>query len=220
MTEAEWIASQDAPAMLRFLNRPEMRRRVRLARKLRLFAVASCRVALHLLPDPRTEAAVDAAEHLADEQTALKDLVQVRETAEAVARERIGHEPGDMTWWVARMASHTLSRHAQDAAWESLYPSSLSVFGGLQPTAQAVIARDLFGPLPFRPVTLDPTWRTSTAVALASQMYDGRDFSAMLILADALQDAGCTSEDVLAHCRGYETHVRGCWVVDLVLGKE
>jgi len=51
-------------------------------------------------------------------------------------------------------------------------------------------------------------------------MYDAREFSAMPILADALQDAGCDSDDVLNHCRGDGPHVRGCWVVDLVMGKE
>jgi hypothetical protein len=73
---------------------------------------------------------------------------------------------------------------------------------------------------PFRPISFDPEWRTSTAVALAQQMYDSRDFNVMPILADALQDAGCENEDVLDHCRAADgVHVRGCWVVDLVLGK-
>ena len=83
----------------------------------------------------------------------------------------------------------------------------------------ATFLRDIFGN-PFRPVTFDPNWRTSTAVALAAQMYDSRDFSTMPILADALQDAGCENADILDHCRGAGPHVRGCWVVDLVLGKE
>jgi hypothetical protein len=51
-------------------------------------------------------------------------------------------------------------------------------------------------------------------------MYDTRDFSAMPILADALQDAGCDDPGVLAHCRDAGPHVRGCWVIDLLLGKE
>src|SRR5205807_3516366 len=72
---------------------------------------------------------------------------------------------------------------------------------------------------PFTPVTFRAEWRTGTAVALANEMYETRDFGAMPILADALQDAGCDSEDVLNHCRHPGTHVRGCWVVDLVLGK-
>ncbi len=79
--------------------------------------------------------------------------------------------------------------------------------------------RDVFGN-PFQPVTFSQEWRTDTAVILARQMYDAREFSAMPILADALQDAGCDNEDVLNHCRGPGPHVRGCWVVDLVLGKE
>ncbi|MBN9120423.1 MAG: hypothetical protein J0I06_14915 [Planctomycetes bacterium] len=80
--------------------------------------------------------------------------------------------------------------------------------------------RDIFGN-PFHPVTFSPEWRTDTAVSLARQMYESRDFSAMPILADALQDAGCDSADVLDHCRNAAlTHVRGCWVTDLVLGKQ
>jgi hypothetical protein len=81
---------------------------------------------------------------------------------------------------------------------------------------QCEILRELF---PFRPATFDPSWLTSTVTALAEQMYDSRDFTPMPILADALQDAGCTNDDVLNHCCGPGPHVRGCWVVDLVLGK-
>ena len=62
------------------------------------------------------------------------------------------------------------------------------------------LIRDIFGN-PFRPVAFDPAWRTSTAVALAKQMYESRDFGAMPILADALEDAGCDNDDVLTHCR-------------------
>jgi hypothetical protein len=79
---------------------------------------------------------------------------------------------------------------------------------------------DIFGTDPFRPVAFDPVWRTDTAVSLAKRMYESRDFSPMPILADALQDAGCDSDDILNHCRDTkQVHVRGCWVIDLVLGK-
>ncbi|WP_246523698.1 hypothetical protein [Gemmata palustris] len=84
---------------------------------------------------------------------------------------------------------------------------------------QCSAIRDIFGN-PFRPVVFSPYWRTDTAVSLARQMYESRDFSAMPILADALQDAGCDNDDVLSHCRAPGEHVRGCWVVDLVLGRE
>jgi hypothetical protein len=68
-------------------------------------------------------------------------------------------------------------------------------------------------------VTLDPSWRTSTVVALAEGIYADRAFDRLPILADALQDAGCGNEDMLAHCRSDGPHARGCWVVDLILGK-
>ncbi len=85
--------------------------------------------------------------------------------------------------------------------------------------AQANFLRDIFGN-PFRPVPFSPSWRTDTTVSLARGMYESRDFGAMPILADALQDAGCDNADVLGHCREPGAHVRGCWVVDLVLGME
>ncbi|MBM3982116.1 MAG: hypothetical protein FJ304_18005 [Planctomycetes bacterium] len=84
---------------------------------------------------------------------------------------------------------------------------------------QAARLREVVGN-PFRPVAFAPEWRTDTAIALARTMYEAREFGAMPILADALQDAGCDNDDILNHCRGDGPHVRGCWVVDLVLGKE
>ena len=86
-------------------------------------------------------------------------------------------------------------------------------------TFQTALLREMFGN-PFRPVAFSHSWRTDTALSLARQMYESRDFSAMPILADALQDAGCDNEAILNHCRQPGEHVRGCWVVDLVLGKE
>ena len=84
---------------------------------------------------------------------------------------------------------------------------------------QSKLLRDIFGN-PFHSITFSPEWHSDTAVSLARQMCESRDFSAMPILADALQDAGCDSASILDHCRGDGPHVRGCWVVDLVLGKQ
>jgi hypothetical protein len=70
---------------------------------------------------------------------------------------------------------------------------------------------------PFRPVSTDPSWLTSRVVSHAEGIYAERAFDRLPILADVLQDAGCKNAAVLAHCRG--PHVRGCWVIDLVLGK-
>jgi hypothetical protein len=103
--------------------------------------------------------------------------------------------------------------HAVEALPE--YVSALRV----EQSNQANLLRDIFGN-PFPLVSFSPEWRTDTVVALAHQMYESREFSAMPILADALQDAGCDSADILDHCRGPGPHVRGCWVVDLVLARE
>ncbi len=109
-----------------------------------------------------------------------------------------------------------------DAARSELF-DQVAILGDqtrrVEEAAQADLLRDIFGN-PFRPVAFSSAWRTPTVLALAAQVYESRDFSAMPILADALQDAGCDNADILDHCRGAGAHVRGCWVVDLVLGKE
>jgi hypothetical protein len=88
-----------------------------------------------------------------------------------------------------------------------------------QPRPVAIV-REIFGN-PFRPVHFDPAWRTDTALTIARQMYESREFGAASILADALQDAGCDADDLLNHLRDpHAAHVRGCWALDLVLGKE
>jgi len=69
-------------------------------------------------------------------------------------------------------------------------------------------------------VTLDPAWLTGTVTSLAQAIYDERAFDRLPILADALEDAGCTNQDILAHCRQPGEHCRGCWALDLVLGRE
>jgi len=82
----------------------------------------------------------------------------------------------------------------------------------------ANLFRCIFGN-PFRPVALDPAWRTEAVVGLATGIYADRAFDRLPVLADALEDAGCANADVLGHCRGPGPHARGCWVVDLLLGK-
>jgi hypothetical protein len=82
--------------------------------------------------------------------------------------------------------------------------------------------REIFGN-PFRPVAVNPAWlawNDGTVRRIAQSIYDKRAFDRMPILADALEEAGCDNEDILNHCRGEEPHVRGCWVVDVVLGKK
>jgi hypothetical protein len=88
--------------------------------------------------------------------------------------------------------------------------------------AQADLLRCIFGN-PFHLVSLDPgwlTWNGGTVAKLAQAIYEERRFQDLPVLADALEEAGCTNEGILVHCRRPGEHVRGCWVVDLLLGKE
>jgi hypothetical protein len=84
------------------------------------------------------------------------------------------------------------------------------------------LAHDIFGN-PFRPAVIDPaclTWDFKTVPKIAQAIYDDRAFDRLRILADALEEADCTDADILDHCRQPGEHVRGCWVVDLLLDKE
>jgi hypothetical protein len=88
------------------------------------------------------------------------------------------------------------------------------------------LVRDLFGPLPFRPLALAPAWRTAHVLALANDASDNRilpaghlDPQRLGVLADALEEAGCTDADILDHLRGPGPHVRGCWAADAILAK-
>jgi hypothetical protein len=109
-------------------------------------------------------------------------------------------------------------------AWAQRFGDQRLASGTLQGRVQAhgavqcTLLRCIFGN-PFRSVTLDPSWLTCTVTSLAQAIYTDRAFDRLPILADALEDAGCTDADILAHCRGGGEHVRGCWVVDLLLGK-
>jgi hypothetical protein len=100
-----------------------------------------------------------------------------------------------------------------ESAWDA------AVLWATQAIRPNQLLREIFGN-PFRPVAVEAYWRTGNVVGLAQAIYQDHAFDRMPILADALEDAGCTNEVVLAHCRGEGPHVPGCWVVDLVLGKE
>jgi hypothetical protein len=233
MTEAEWLACADPTPMLRFLESKVSER------KLRLFACACCRRIWHLLSDQKSKIAVEVAERYADRQATLDELKTVSEAAIAaswaVQDELDGAWPTEPTCCVlpaAEAAEMSAYPMPDGKAWgldcgygswnataEAVAFRDIAEVLKLEQAHQATLLRCIFGN-PFRPIAFIPSWFNSKVVSFAQQMYDSRDFSAMPILADALQDAGCDNEDVLNHCRGNNVHVRGCFVVDLLLGKE
>ncbi len=208
MTEAEWLAST-SPVRL-------MDTRARPARKVRLAFCACLRdpAVWPLLVSKSSRRAVDLAERFADHLTHAKALRTVRASAHS-AWARIG--PMQRREYVAAELAYHVCRLDRMLLQESAGCLSHAISYGL--TVPTAPIRDVFGN-PFRPVAFSPELRTDTAVSLARGMYESRDFGAMPILADALQDAGCDNEDILNHCRQPGEHVRGCWVADLVLGKE
>jgi hypothetical protein len=207
MTEAEWLTA-NPPQLLWFLKeRHPGKRRLAFNRKARLFGCACCRRVWHLLGD-KDRGKVEVAERYAD------GLVARRDWEEARKGRVVPPWALDPSARAAAAASSVLHREAHRAAVEAVGWS-----GNLPgKPAQTHLLRDIFDN-PFRPVEFSSDWRTDTAMSLAKQMYDSREFGAMPILADALQDAGCDNEAVLDHCRGTGPHVRGCWVIDFVLGK-
>lgn len=82
---------------------------------------------------------------------------------------------------------------------------------------QKAILRDIQPPSTVR---LEPAFLAQTVISLAQAIYAEGAFDRLPILADALEDSGCTNQEILAHCRGPGAHLRGCWAVDLLLGKE
>jgi hypothetical protein len=216
-------------------------------RRLRLLAVALARSVVALAHGDTMTNAIDAAERFADTGKSKAALRRARRAVTAVrgALEGPSLRAGEKTVLGAYLALEVANTACTEKgltagsavyetvrAWEAVglsrYDARYRVFS---------VFREIAGPArpdPGQPAwRLDnpvtragtmykfPSWRTDTVVSLARQMYDSRDFSAMPILADALQDAGCDDEHTLNHCRATDAvHVRGCWVIDLVLGKE
>jgi hypothetical protein len=216
MTEQEWVTGIDPCPMLLFLSSTASER------KARLCAVACCRRDPKSLTDGNTRRVVMMAEAFADGLVdAALDSVTDYNADEDPALEAAtlpGSPDYPFVHHTARAAELVSVWRADPVGNQRGTPDFFEKLAAEQ-AVLADLVRDVFGN-PFRPVVFSPSWWTDTALSLARQMYDSRDFGAMPILADALQDAGCENEQILSHCRDANTtHVRGCWVVDLVLGK-
>jgi hypothetical protein len=169
---------------------------------------------------------LEAAELYADGLITKEDVTQARKDAAAL-------------WWIlaGRFAEQTAARAAELVATQNItanyaYPSACAVMAGRDAKIfsgpegvrhQAKLVLCIIGN-PFRGLhRLDPgwlRWNDGTVPKVAQHIYEERAFGRLPILADALLDAGCDDEDILAHCRGEGPHVRGCWVIDLILGKQ
>jgi hypothetical protein len=239
MTESEWLACSDPQKMLDYL-RSELRVKAN-ERKLRLFAVACCQVIGIWMPDKRSRRGIDTAEKYADGLVGEIELKVATHEA-AVANEIL---IGKQTYLSesARAALYTLLD--QEFTWVAEVVTSAIRFSisdaidgyrfSLEADSEAVkiatsrenlrqinLLRDCFGN-PFRPIVIELTWlgwNGGTIPKLAQGVYEERAWDRLPILADALEEAGCTNADILNHCRQPGEHVRGCWVIDLILGKK
>ncbi len=215
MTEAEWLTATDTQAMVEFLNGTVSER------KLRLLACARSRSLWDLMTDVRCRSAVEVAERLADGQASEAERAAAFVASGVAANSDEFVDPEDDTVYLAAMAA----AYAHNAVWDKAFvaahstaPSASSEISDAPDALPLQQLRDIFGN-PFRPVAFDPAWLTPAVVALAEGIYADRAFDRLPRLADALHAAGCGDAAVLGHCRGDGPHVRGCWVVDGVLGK-
>jgi hypothetical protein len=210
MTEAEWLAATDSADMVNDLFLVEDLPCEISKRRLLLFAAGCCRTALNHLDAVICGQAVEMAERFI-EGGATRE--QVSEKQRQVDEHKWAQPQSEQPFWFA------VSSLCEMDGWQAAEDSSapMSDHPLLKATATNIL-RCVFGN-PFRPVTIEPSWLTSDVRTLAEGIYQERAFDRMPILADALQDAGCDNDDILNHCRQPGEHVRGCWVVDLILGK-
>jgi hypothetical protein len=227
MTHAEWLRAEDPVVVLYYLPaRPS-------DRKLRLFACACCRRVWHLFADPRQRSAVEAAERFADALLGKGELAAARAAAKLPtsaydeAGEAVRTAALDDARQAAKAARYAANARAQEAARAASVGTGTArdISGAVwaaERWEQATLLRDIAGHL-WRPAATASRWADwdgGTVRKLAEAVYEENAYDRLPILADALEDAGCTDAELLGHCRSGGEHVRGCWVVDLVLGRE
>ena len=218
MTEVEWESSTDPNAMLGLLRGKAS------DRKLRLFAAAGFARLAALLPDPRQQRGIEVLEQLAEGTFTLAECRRVtREVRHAIPPDDFprddwvaGMPPTDHLHYIALMlyrefCSPRIVTHAVEA-------TAGLADGHREQHEQVRLMRCIFGN-PFHAVTVKSHRMTSIVVSLAQTIYEERAFDRLPILADALEATGCDDSELFAHCRGQGPHVRGCWVIDAVLGK-
>jgi hypothetical protein len=238
MTEAEWLHCTDPGAMLALLRGQGK------PRKLRLFACACCRRIWHLLKDERSRAAVAASEDFADKAIGREELRASCQQAmlgkrqfdyyvhpEQNAAASVARASVSVTWimWLTEAALGNEAVRKRGGTTAEVNLPLREQVGEAERKACVALLRDLLSN-PFRPLRVDPTWLTwngGTVPKLARAVYEQRclpegtlDGARLGVLADALEEAGCSEEEVLGHCRAPGPHYHGCWLVDRLLGWE
>jgi hypothetical protein len=226
MTVQEWLECTDPQKMLHDLAslNPQGNRLSRMRspipdRKFRLVAVACGRLIEQHIPREVGLAAINVAERFADGKATAADLKAAKRATWAAWQAFRGQPTSTALWTAAWVADWKVVNAASQAV------SGVEVLEGRSDglrTRLCTIIRDIFGN-PFRPVAINPAWlawNDGTVQKMAQAIYEERAFDRMPILADALEEAGCTDEQILMHLRGGGEHYCGCWVIDLLLGKQ
>jgi hypothetical protein len=226
VNETEWLANRTSSQGMLWLlcNTAKVTRTKAGRRKARLFACGCCRLIWEHLNDPRLREAVAIAERHATGSASGEELALAGERIRGLSLGSFeAGNPGAQERTAAGMVSYTTDKQAFSAAFGmTAFPMPLAGYLGEPMVAEGVLCdllRCVFGN-PFRPVTFAPAWRAAfdgAAVKIAAGIYTERAFDRMPILGDALEDAGCDNEDILAHCRSKGPHTLGCWVVDSLL---
>jgi hypothetical protein len=195
-------------------------------RKWRLLAVAVTRAAFDWCRNPWFRDALQLAETWADFGQPPRGVQLCRTELARISPPMLRGE--DVEWWetLDALAGYRARQEQEQFGWVQLAQRCVGDEPQLRPHDLSKVIRRLAASLlrellldPFVPPTWNSDWFTSTARDLAAHIYAEREFSAMPILADALQDAGCNDEHILNHCRANKPHARGCWVLDAILGK-
>lgn len=226
MEEKEWLDCTKPTPMMNFMRRKSSER------KWRLFACGCCRLVWRKLP-AICHRLVESLEGYADKTIQSSDLITIfnRYSPHQVA---ISSLPGgdqaalavnvlgtewkrtnvselQRCYWIEFTARSVAESLAKEITWDEAR------------CLEADLLRDIFGPQAFRSIAIEHdllTWNNGTVRKLAQTIYAERCFQDMPILGDALEESGCSNQDILNHCRKPGFHARGCWVVDLLLGKQ
>ena len=235
MTESGWLRATSVAGGLWYLcNAPvNAHRRKAGRRKLRLFLCACCRCVWDLMPRGPYRKAVQLGERMCEEEDVAKELAALGidpwpHLSMEVAL-HLRHAAGAALLSVQTELAHAANAGSEAAAWAAgwwkHHAEDIKVVhktADAERLAQVALLHDIFGN-PFRPAKKAVPQRCRndrTVQSMARTIYFKKRFADLPILADALEDAGCDNARMLAHCRGPVPHVRGCWVIDLLLGKE